>query len=99
MDPCAASGKPRAAQRAQLTRDARRDLAAWAPPGADADRFASGIPLGDACLALRGTYTDDAAQHRALLAALGDDLPSFVTQLMRAADSDTPRETFFAPLR
>ena len=95
----ASPGPARVAQRAQLTRDARRDLAAWAPPGADAERFASGIPLADACLALRGTYTDDAAQQRALLAALGDDLPAFVAQLVRAADSDAPRETFFAPLR
>ena len=93
------AGPERTARREQLNLDTRQDLAALAPPGIEPDRFAAGIPLGDACLALRGTYADDTEQHRALLAALDDDLQSFVAQLVLAAGEDEPRETFFAPLR
>lgn len=85
----------RARMRERLSAGAREDLAAFAPEGMDAEQFAGRIELGDACLALRGTYGDDLERHRELLAALGGNLNGFMARLARSANSATPRESFF----
>ncbi len=61
----------------------------------DAEKLAERIRLGDACLALRGTYSDDGPKHSAVLEALGGDLRLFIEALRAAADSRDPRAEFF----
>lgn len=62
-------------------------------PAAAADR----LRLGDACLALRGTYAADLPSHEALLARLGGDVAAFVRELERAARESDPRAALFGP--
>jgi predicted aminopeptidase len=89
-------GPARARQRAALEHEARRDLAALPLHRTDLADAAERIPLGDACLALRGTYADDLARHAAVLDALGGDLAAFLARWTEAAHADAPRVRFFA---
>ena len=62
----------------------------------DAASLSERIRLGDACLALRGTYADDLARHAEVFAAVDGDLAAFVARFAEAARSEAPRATFFA---
>ena len=59
-------------------------------------QLAQRVRLNDACLALRGTYTDDLPRHAEVFHALGGDLSAFVARLRSAAKSDDLRESFFS---
>jgi predicted aminopeptidase len=61
-------------------------------------RIAQNLRLNDACLALRGTYTDDLERHGEVFAALGGDLAAMVARLRAAALTDDPRANFFADI-
>ena len=61
----------------------------------EAARMAQRVRLNDACLALRGTYTNDLERHGEVFSALGGDLAALITQLRKAASSDDPRGDFF----
>ena len=86
-------------RRAGLESAARAELAALELPGRDMPGISQRARLGDACLALRGTYAADTPRHEALLAALGGDLPAFVARLRDAASQSPdgkPSQRFFA---
>jgi len=84
-------GAARAAQRAQLEAEARARIAALAFTGYDAAAVAAELPLGDACLAISGTYHADTAGLVAVLHAVGGDLPAFLARVKAAAEADDPR--------
>ena len=98
----------RVVRRADLETAARLRVAALPLTRRDASEFAAALRLGDACLALRGTYAADLARHEELLAALDGDLSVFIAHLRASAaantstDSDADAEgelraRFFAP--
>lgn len=94
-----AAGDERNQRRSGLEARARRRLARLPLHRPDAVELAERITLGDACLALRGTYSDDLERHAQILEALGGDLRAFVGRLSEAAKADVPREAFFATTR
>jgi predicted aminopeptidase len=85
------AGPERDARRASLEADARARIAALPMPGRDMARFAKDVPLGDACLAISGTYHADTVRLAALLDSLGGDLPAFLARVKAAADAEDPR--------
>jgi predicted aminopeptidase len=91
-----AEGREREQRRSALESRTREQLAALPLQRADAAGLAERLPLGDACLALRGTYSDDLERHALLLETLAGDLPAFIDRLSQAAGTEAPRETFFA---
>jgi len=91
------AGPERDAQRRHIEQRGRTTLAQLSLAGYEAPELAERIPLGDACLALRGTYTDDLPRHEAVLADLDGDLTAFIRRLVRAAEREEPRAVFFAP--
>lgn len=82
-------------RRAALDAEARQALASLPLTTRDAGRVAERVRLGDACLALRGTYVADTPRHQAVLDALDGDLAAFVARLVAAGEADDPRATFF----
>jgi len=93
------AGDERRRQREEIEARARRQLARLSLRRADATVLAQRISLGDACLALRGTYSDDYARHARVLEALDGDLQAFIARLSEAAKTDAPRDAFFAARR
>jgi predicted aminopeptidase len=85
------AGAERAARRAQLEAEARARIAAVAATGYDAAAVAAELPLGDACLAISGTYHADTAGLVGVLHALGGDLRAFLARVQQAAETDDPR--------
>jgi predicted aminopeptidase len=85
------AGPPRDAKRAQLETDARARIAALELTGRDAPALARELLLGDACLAISGTYHADTARLAAVLDALGGDLHAFLLRVEAAAEADDPR--------
>src|SRR5262245_45334061 len=81
----------RTAHRAQLEAEARARIAALPLTGYDAASVAAELPLGDACLAISGTYHADTAGFVAVLHALGGDLRAFLARVQQAAEADDPR--------
>ncbi|TMA22638.1 MAG: hypothetical protein E6J87_26300 [Deltaproteobacteria bacterium] len=59
--------------------------------GYDAAALAAELPLGDACLAISGTYHADTAGLVGVLHALGGDLSAFLARVKEAAEADDPR--------
>ena len=84
-------GPARRAQRERLERALRDRVAALDLPGRDAAATAEALRLGDACLALSGTYHGDLALWDAALAALDGDLAAFVRRAQRAAEHSDAR--------
>jgi predicted aminopeptidase len=84
-------GPARDAKRAKLEAMTRGRIAALDLSGRDAPELAAAILLGDACLAISGTYHADNAALTAVLDALGGDLPAFLARVEAAADADDPR--------
>jgi len=85
------AGAARDAKRAQLEAEARAKIAALELAGRDAPALAAELALGDACLAISGTYHADTARFAAVLDALGGDLRAFLARVKSAADADDPR--------
>ncbi len=83
------------AARSQAEAAVRRELAALPLTTRDASTLAQHARLNDACLAARGTYSEDAALHADILRLHGGDLRTFVRHLEKAADSEDPRAAFF----
>jgi predicted aminopeptidase len=84
-------GGGRDAPRAEREAEARRRLATLAPPGTDAEAWAAGFRLNDACLALSGTYHADTPALERVLAAQEGDLVAFLAAVRRAAEAEDPR--------
>jgi predicted aminopeptidase len=85
------AGSARAERRAQLEARGRARLAALELGGRNTAKLAAELPLGDACLAISGTYHADTARFAALLDALGGDLRAFLARVEHAAEADDPR--------
>jgi predicted aminopeptidase len=85
------AGSARAERRAQLEAQARARLAGLELGGRDTAQLAAALPLGDACLAISGTYHADTARLAAVLDALGGDLRAFLARVERAAGANEPR--------
>lgn len=81
-----------------LRASARQRLAALPFAELDAERIARLARLGNACLALRGTYVDDGPRHAAVLDSLGGDLPALIKRLRAAAKTSRPADEFYVPL-
>ncbi|MCZ6782666.1 MAG: aminopeptidase [Proteobacteria bacterium] len=81
--------------RAALETEAREALAKLPLRTRDAGRIAREARLGNACLAIRGTYAADTPRHADLLAKMDWDLSAFVARLREVADADDPRSAFF----
>ena len=74
---------------------AREQLRSLALDTYDARKLADNIALNDACLALRGTYTEETPRFEAVLAALDGDLAAFIARLRDAATRENPETDFF----
>lgn len=81
--------------RAEAERAVRAQLAALPLVVLDAEQVASGARLGDACLALRGTYARDLPRHARVFRALESRLPAMIERLRRWGDEERPTEAFF----
>jgi predicted aminopeptidase len=77
--------------RAALTQAARAELAALPLRLGDPARLAQDAELGDACLALVGTYQADLPAYAERLGVLGGDLAGFLAEAGRAAREPDPR--------
>jgi predicted aminopeptidase len=76
--------------RRTLTERARAEIAALPLTRADATRLGAEVDLGDACLALVGTYRDDLPAYRTLLERQAGDLAAFLAAAVAAADAADP---------
>jgi predicted aminopeptidase len=85
------AGAARVARRAQLEDEARVRIAALPLTGYDPAAVAAELPLGDACLAISGTYHADTAGLVGVLHALGGDLRAFLARVEASAEADDPR--------
>jgi predicted aminopeptidase len=83
-------GPARDLRRAELSDAARSDLAALPLRLGDPARLARDAQLGDACLALLGTYHADLPAYAERLAGLDGDLAAFLREAARAADEPDP---------
>jgi predicted aminopeptidase len=90
-------GPARDAKRAKLEAETRGRIAALELSGRDAPALGAGILLGDACLAISGTYHADTARLTALLDSLGGDLHAFLVRVEAAAENDDPRTALLGP--
>ncbi|MEN8183335.1 MAG: aminopeptidase [Myxococcota bacterium] len=83
--------------REALSQSARATLASLPLKRNDPEALAATIPLGDACLALVGTYTADLPAYEGRLQALDGDLGAFLDQAKQAAEASDPRASLLAP--
>lgn len=83
-------------QRASAERVVRGELAALPLEVLDPTAVAAEARLGDACLALRGTYSRDLPHHAALLESLDGDLDAMIRHLVDWSARDLSTERFFA---
>jgi predicted aminopeptidase len=84
-------GPVRDSARKALAKAARAELAALPLRLGDPARLARDAELGDACLALLGTYHADLPAYAERLDALDGDLPGFLAEAARAARAPDPR--------
>jgi predicted aminopeptidase len=92
----APAGPERDAARARLGEEARAALAALPLTTRDAAALAARARLGDACLALEGTYTADLARYARRRDALGGLAP-LVAAARAAARTPAPRVALLGP--
>jgi predicted aminopeptidase len=92
------AGPARDAQRASLESEARARIAGLSLGGRDLAGLAAEIPLGDACLAISGTYHADTARFVAVFDALGGDLRAFLARVREAAEAKDPRSALLGEL-
>ena len=88
------AGPKREAARAAIEADARVALAGLALTTQDPRALAREVQLGDACLALEGTYTRDLSHYAQALVRSGD-LPTLIVRAKQAALSADPRRTLW----
>lgn len=81
--------------RAEIEDEARSRVAGLPLITRDPSELAARLRLGDACLAIRGTYVADGERHVTVLDALDGDLSAYLARLLDAARSDDPRTRFF----
>ncbi len=89
-------GETRAREREAMTMRARGRIGALPLRARDPARLAEKVRLSDACLSLSGTYVADTPKHELVLEHLGGNLTRFIERLREAAETDDPRESFFA---
>ncbi len=82
-------------RRGQIEEDARAHIADLPLTTRDPALLAPRLKLGDACLAVRGTYVADGELHEAVFRALGEDLSAYLARLEEAAEAEDPRTAFF----
>jgi predicted aminopeptidase len=82
-------------RRIEIEDAARAEIAALPLVTRDPALLAARIRLGDACLAVRGTYVADGEHHESLLRRLDGDLSAYVQRLRAAAEAEDPRVDFF----
>jgi predicted aminopeptidase len=85
------SGPARAERRAALEANARTRIAGLELLDRDVALLAAELPLGDACLAISGTYHADTPRLAVVLAGLGGDLAAFLARVQLAAQAEDPR--------
>lgn len=85
----------RSRKRREAENRAREQLRSLPLATYDARKLADNIALNDACLALRGTYTQETPRFEAVLAALDGDLAAFIARLRDAAAAEDPEAAFF----
>ncbi len=90
-------GPERDAARAAIVAEARREIAALPLTTRDAERVSKRVRLGDACLALEGTYTGDLPRYEGALARAGD-LSALILRAKEAARAADPRAALLGPL-
>ncbi|HME70112.1 MAG TPA: aminopeptidase [Myxococcota bacterium] len=88
------AGPKRDAARAAIEMDARVAIAGLALTTQDPLALARDVQLGDACLALEGTYTRDLTHYAEALVRAGD-LPTLIVRAKQAALSADPRRTLW----
>jgi predicted aminopeptidase len=88
------AGPKREAARASIEADARVAIAGLALTTQDPLALAREVQLGDACLALEGTYTRDLARYAEALVRAGD-LPTLIVRAKQAALTTHPRATLW----
>lgn len=82
-------------RRSEIEDEARAEMAGLPLTTRDPALLAPRLRLGDACLAVRGTYVADGERHEALLRQLGGDLTAYLDRLRAAAEAEDPRAEFF----
>lgn len=85
----------RARLREEAETRAREQLRALALTTYNPQQLADNIALNDACLALRGTYTEEIPRFETVLASLDGDLTAFIARLRDAATDANPEAKFF----
>ncbi len=85
------AGEARAARRRELEAETRARLRALPLHSLDAPSVAEAARLGDACLALLGTYASLVPQLAQAYEAGGSDLPTFILRAEEAARDGRPR--------
>lgn len=88
------AGPNRDATRTELEAEARVAIAGLALTTQDPSALAREVQLGDACLALEGTYTGDLPSYAQALVRAGD-LPTLIVRAKQAALSADPRRSLF----
>lgn len=88
------AGPKREAARAAIETDARSAISGLALTTQDAPALAREVQLGDACLALEGTYTGDLAHYEEALVRAGD-LPTLIVRAKEAALTGDPKRTLW----
>ena len=83
-------------QRIEIESEARAQLAALPLRIYDPIVVADKARLSNPCLALRGTYLDDAPRHARVLAALDGDLSAMIARLSAWADAGRSAEDFYS---
>jgi predicted aminopeptidase len=91
------AGPVRDAARAEAEARGRAELASLPLATRDASALAQAARLGDACLAIVGTYSADLPRYAAQLAARGGDLRAFVAHFREAASAPDPRAALLGP--
>ncbi len=81
--------------RAASEEEARKRLLSLPLATYDPEQFSDSIALNDACLALRGTYSEDIPLFEVALAQEGGDLSALIARLRAAAETEKPRAAFF----
>lgn len=98
--PALAERPDAAVQRAAAERVVRGELASLPLEVLEPGVVAAEARLGDACLALRGTYSRDLPRHAELLAALGGDLDALIRHLVEWSAREAPVAAYFeGPIR
>ena len=91
----ASSPEEAALWRKEAEDGARRRLRELPLPSYESEELSRTIALNDACLALRGTYSEDVPLLEDVLNDLDEDLPEFIERLREAGTRKNPSESFF----